>query len=106
MLKDRAPGLQLGPVSLQPAEFAKFATALVLAKYINSYSFSIKKPKCMIALITFILLPMMLIILQKGDWFGISLSGFLSHALSRRHAGCSSFLGAVCGDLLRGRCPV
>lgn len=57
--------LQLGPVSLQPAEFAKFATALVLAKYINSYSFSIKKPKCMIALITFILLPMMLIILQK-----------------------------------------
>lgn len=57
--------LQLGPVSLQPAEFAKFATALVLAKYINSYSFSIKKPKCMIALVTFILLPMMLIILQK-----------------------------------------
>ena len=57
--------LQLGPVSLQPAEFAKFATALVLAKYINSYSFSIKKPKCMMALITFILLPMMLIILQK-----------------------------------------
>ena len=35
--------LQLGPVSLQPAEFAKFATALVLAKYINSYSFSIRK---------------------------------------------------------------
>ena len=43
--------IKLGPVNLQPAEFAKFATALVLAKYINSYSF--------------IMLPMILIILQK-----------------------------------------
>ena len=38
--------LVMGPVSLQPAEFAKFATALALAKYMNSYSFSIKKEKC------------------------------------------------------------
>lgn len=57
--------LQLGPVSLQPAEFAKFATALVLAKYINTYSFSMKKGKCVLALAAFILLPMLLIILQK-----------------------------------------
>lgn len=57
--------LQMGPVSLQPAEFAKFATALVLAKYVNAYSFSIKKGKCMVALAAFILLPMLLIILQK-----------------------------------------
>lgn len=57
--------LQMGPVSLQPAEFAKFATALVLAKYVNSYSFNIKKSKCTIALVTFILLPMLLIVLQK-----------------------------------------
>ena len=32
--------LSLGPVSLQPAEFAKSATALVLAKYMSSYSFN------------------------------------------------------------------
>ncbi len=31
----------LGPVSLQPAEFAKFATALALAKLFNSYNFSL-----------------------------------------------------------------
>ena len=42
--------LVMGPVSLQPAEFAKFATALALAKYINSYSFSIKKEKCALVL--------------------------------------------------------
>lgn len=56
---------QLGPVNLQPAEFAKFATALVLAKYINSYSFNIRKGKCFLALLAFIMLPMILIILQK-----------------------------------------
>lgn len=57
--------LQLGPVSLQPAEFAKFATALVLAKYMNSYSFNMNKWKDVLPLVLFILLPMMLIILQK-----------------------------------------
>lgn len=46
-------------------EFAKFATALVLAKYINSYSFNIRKGKCFLALLAFIMLPMILIILQK-----------------------------------------
>mgnify|MGYP002247986088 FL=1 len=34
--------LILGPVSLQPAEFAKFATALALAKYMSAYSFTMK----------------------------------------------------------------
>lgn len=57
--------LILGPVSLQPAEFAKFATALALAKYMNSYSFSIKKWKCVFMLAFLILLPMLLIIMQR-----------------------------------------
>ena len=47
--------LVMGPVSLQPAEFAKFATALALAKYINSYSFSIKKEKCALVYLAFFL---------------------------------------------------
>ncbi len=37
--------LILGPVSLQPAEFAKFATALALAKYMSAYSFTMKNWK-------------------------------------------------------------
>lgn len=57
--------LILGPVSLQPAEFAKFATALALAKFMNAYSFNIKRTKCFLPLIAFILLPMLLIIAQK-----------------------------------------
>ena len=57
--------LVLGPVSLQPAEFAKFATALVLAKYMNGYSFSMKRGKCALMLGLLIFLPMLLIVGQR-----------------------------------------
>ena len=57
--------LILGPVSLQPAEFAKFATALALAKFMNAYSFNIKRWKCFMSLVALIMLPMLLIIAQK-----------------------------------------
>ncbi len=57
--------LILGPVSLQPAEFAKFATALALAKCMNAYSFTIHNWKNALTLAVIILLPMMLIILQR-----------------------------------------
>ena len=57
--------LVLGPVSLQPAEFAKFATALALAKYMNTYLFSIKKFKSFLVVLGIVLLPMLLIITQK-----------------------------------------
>lgn len=57
--------IKLGAVNLQPAEFAKFATALALAKYMNSYSFNIKRGKSVMILAALILLPMLLIIAQK-----------------------------------------
>lgn len=57
--------LVMGPVSLQPAEFAKFATALALAKYMNAYSFNIGRWKNMLVLVLLILLPMGLIVCQK-----------------------------------------
>lgn len=57
--------LQLGPVSLQPAEFAKFATALALAKYMGSYSFNIKRFKSAALIAAIVFVPMILIILQR-----------------------------------------
>lgn len=57
--------LQLGPVSVQPAEFAKFATALALGKYMGEYSFSMSKVKDFCMLLFLILLPFVLIVLQK-----------------------------------------
>ncbi len=57
--------LILGPVSLQPAEFAKFATALAIAKFMNVYEFDIHKWKHLVAVSGMFLLPMILIILQR-----------------------------------------
>lgn len=57
--------LILGPVSLQPAEFAKFATALALAKCMSAYGFTMKTWKSAGTLLFIILFPMLLIILQR-----------------------------------------
>ena len=57
--------LKFGPVSLQPAEFAKFATALVLAKVMNTYGFTMAKLKNSLLVVGMILLPMLLIVLQR-----------------------------------------
>ena len=55
----------MGPVSLQPAEFAKFATALALAKLFNSYNFNINnKASNYFKALLIILLPVVIIKLQ------------------------------------------
>lgn len=56
----------LGPVSFQPAEFAKFATALALGKLFNSYNFRLNsKAINYVKALTIMLLPVILIILQN-----------------------------------------
>ena len=57
--------LKFGPVSLQPAEFAKFITALALAKFMNTYGFTMNQLKYSMPVIGMILLPMLLIVLQR-----------------------------------------
>lgn len=57
--------IKFGSVSLQPAEFAKFATALALAKFMNTYGFTMNQRKYWLPAVCMILLPMGLIINQK-----------------------------------------
>ncbi len=57
--------LVLGPVRLQPAEFAKFATALTLAKIFNGYKFKLLTIKGFLTVVSVIVLPMLLILMQK-----------------------------------------
>ena len=57
--------LILGPVSLQPAEFAKFATALALARCMSVYGFSLKNVRQALSTGLIILIPMLLIIAQR-----------------------------------------
>ena len=52
-------------IRVQPAEFAKFAAALAIAKYMSSYNFKLMTVKNLFATVAIILLPMGLIFLQK-----------------------------------------
>src|SRR5574344_632713 len=58
-IKGSRSWLVLGPLRLQPAEFAKFATALALAKFMSTYGYSIHKLRDAIMTFAIILLPMM-----------------------------------------------
>lgn len=55
----------IGPVSLQPAEFAKFATALALAKLVSSANFNLQTARDIARAVCVVLLPMIIIILQQ-----------------------------------------
>ena len=64
-IKGSRSWLVLGPLRLQPAEFAKFATALALAKLMSTYGYNINKWKHFVATLAVILLPMLFIVLQR-----------------------------------------
>ena len=64
-IKGSRSWLVLGPLRLQPAEFAKFATALALAKFMSAYGYSINQWKHFAATLLIILLPMVCIVLQR-----------------------------------------
>ena len=64
-IKGSRSWISFGSFNLQPAEFAKCATALAIAKLIGTYGFDMTKYRCMAKAIGLILLPMVLIVLQK-----------------------------------------
>jgi len=65
-IKGSRSWLVIGPMSLQPAEFGKFATALCLAKLFSSYNFTLNasRKNYMLALMI-IFLPVLFILGQK-----------------------------------------
>ena len=64
-IKGSRSWLVLGPLRLQPAEFAKFATALAVAKYMSTYGYNIHRVKDFVATLALILTPMLFIVMQK-----------------------------------------
>ena len=64
-IKGSRSWIVLGPVSVQPAEFAKFGTALALSKYMGEFTFSLSRTRDRLTVLGIIMTPMLLIILQK-----------------------------------------
>ncbi len=65
-IKGSLSWIKIGPFSFQSAEFAKFATALALAKFMSTYGFKLQGSwKNMAVSIAIMMLPMVLIVMQK-----------------------------------------
>ena len=64
-------------IALQPGEFAKFATCLVLAKYLSSQNAKITDRKTIFTVLFFLLLPVLLILKQNDLGSAIVFSAFI-----------------------------
>ena len=64
-IKGSRSWLVLGPVRLQPAEFAKFTTALAIARFMSVYGFKLMTVRNFLSTLGLIFIPLLCIILQK-----------------------------------------
>lgn len=83
-------------IKLQPAEFAKFATALALGKFMGEYGFRIKKTKDISIAIALIMLPMLLIICQKETGSALVYFAFFLTLYREGMTGSLLFSGFAC----------
>jgi len=89
--------LVLGPIRLQPAEFAKFATALAVSNLMSSYGFKLTAPKNLFLTIMIIILPAICILLERETGSALV---FLAFFLMLYREGMSGYF------LLAGVCSV
>ena len=77
-VKGSSSWIEIGSFRMQPAEFAKFGTALALAKLLSGYNVNFKKDKKIQLLSAgIILLPMIIILLQNETGSTLVFSSFI-----------------------------
>ena len=76
-IKGSRSWLVLGPVSFQPAELAKMATALALSKYMSAYNYKLKNWRDLVPLGIIIFIPFILIVLQNETGTALVYAAFL-----------------------------
>ena len=70
--------IQFGPISIQPAEFAKYTTALALAKYMGSYDFHMRSWRDLLIPFALMVVPMgIIMVLQKETGSALVFTAFL-----------------------------
>lgn len=85
--------LNLGPVSLQPAEFAKFATALALAKFVDRFDFNPQHLGDILKACAVFVIPMILIVAQNETGSALVYLAFLLVLYREGMTGSVLFLG-------------
>ena len=69
--------IEFGPVKFQPSEFAKMATALALAGYLDRLNVDIQKSKDQLIACALILIPMALVLMQNDTGSAIVFVSFI-----------------------------
>lgn len=87
--------IQIGSFSIQPAEFAKVATALAVAKMLSAYNFDISKLRHILFISGIILLPPALIILQNDTGSALVYASFIFVLYREGLSGFTMLLGVV-----------
>lgn len=80
---------EIGSFKFQPSEFAKFATALALAKYLSGYGITFKNRKTQVISFALFMLPMALVLAQNDTGSALVFSAFI---LALYREGLSGFL--------------
>ena len=68
---------QFGSIAIQPAEFAKFATCLAIAKYLSTFNVSLSRFRSKFIASIIILLPASLVLLQNDTGSALVYAAFL-----------------------------
>jgi rod shape determining protein RodA len=87
--------IQIGSFALQPAEFAKFATNLALAKYLSSIQLNLKDMKQIIRAAVIIFMPSLLIFLENDTGSALVYSAFILVLYREGFSGNILILGFV-----------
>jgi rod shape determining protein RodA len=75
-IKGSSSWIRIGSFQIQPAEFAKFGTALALAKYLSGYNIDFKNWKVKAISMAIIALPMAIILLQNETGSALVFASF------------------------------
>lgn len=88
--------ISFGPISLQPAEFAKCFTAIAIAKYMGRYEYKMRNMKDLFIPFVLILLPMFIImVLQRETGSALVFLSFLIPFYRQGMSGVIFIIGLV-----------
>lgn len=88
--------ISFGPISLQPAEFAKCFTAIAIAKYMGRYEYKLRNMKDLFIPFVLILLPMFIImVLQRETGSALVFLSFLIPFYRQGMSGVIFIIGLV-----------
>ncbi len=94
-IKGSLSWIKIGGFSIQPAEFAKFATAICVAKVVSSFNLDLSRWRDLFISAFLVLLPMVLIVMQKETGSALVYFAFFFMFYREGMVGSILFAGAA-----------